>query len=419
MLFYFYFVIIKLVGEVMSPKRIEHLMQHMSESLKGKDIIKDFPSIIDDLEYIIRTYQLKIKGLTEDQIINHIYDIEYYKNEFLAELMKKYMELTWNKKFSYEIGEEILTSTGGYIQEKDTVELSVIGLLLNSENTADTLTRITHEYRHQYFFHFMHENSIEGILEYPSYFITMAKNYIPKPLNNIYDENNEFLDNQYYRDNHPRMYTEIDANNYGLNTVKRFLSDLYKLYPNKNDKLEKKVYKLQQELIKQCEIVEKRLKEEKRLETTYLSEIYLKRPITSTVLVDGIEKDSLLYADKTLKNNPIIKDKYEVFNIIMNDYSFKSYHELIIDKYRHITKLGNKSKINAIYDNIISSDPIILITKLVEEKDIDGINKFLLEHPTFKNEYKEEIDELFNNLVADINIINLLSKEEGIIIEKK
>ncbi|MBR5370238.1 MAG: hypothetical protein IK137_02925 [Bacilli bacterium] len=404
----------------MSPKRIENLMKHMSLSLKEKDIIDDFPSIIDDLEYIIRIYKLKIEGLTENQRINHIYDIEYYKTEFLAELMKKYMVLTYKQKFSYEIGEgEILISSGGYDQEKDIVNLSIIGLLLNSENTADILIRISHEYRHQYFFHFMHENSIEGILKYPSYFITIAKNYIPKPLNNKYNEKKEFIDNPYYNDNHPRMYSEIDANSFGLNTVRRFLLDLYELYPNKNSKLENKVNRLQEELIKESRIVEKVLKQEKRLESKYLDELYLQKPIDSTVLVDKEEKDSLLYADRTLKNNPIIKDKYEVLNILMNDYRFKNYHELLIDKYSAINKYGNKSKISIIYDNIINADPMILITKLVEEKNIAGITKFLNDHPTFKDEYKEEITELFSNLVSTSEIINLLSIEEKITLEKK
>ena len=404
----------------MSPKRIEHLMQHMSESLKEKDLIKDFPSIVDDLEYIIKTYKLKIDGLTDNQRINHIYDIEYYKDEFLAELMKKYMEISWNKKFSYEMGEgNILVSSGGYNQEKNIVDLSVIGLLLNSENTADTLVRITHEYRHQYFFHFMHENNIDKILDYPSYFITIAKNYIPKPLNNVYDEEKNFINNQYYRDNHPRMYTEVDANNYAINTVRKFLLELYGLYPNKNNKLELKVNKLQQELVKQCIKVEEVLKEENRLDQNYLNEIYLKKPISSTLLVDGEEKDSLLYTDKTLKNNPIIKDKYEVLNILMNDYRFKSYHELLLDKYNAIDKYGNESKIDSIYENIINSDPMVLITKLVEEKNQEGIIEFLEKHPTFKDEYKEEIDSLFNTLVADSKLINLLSKEESVIIKKE
>lgn len=404
----------------MSPKRIENLMKHMSESLKEKDLINDFPSIIDDFEYIVRTYQLKIEGLTENQRINHIYDIEYYKNDFLAELMKKYMELTFNKKFSYEIGEgEIQISSGGYIQERDIVSLSVLGLLLNSENIADILKRIAHEYRHQYFFHFMHENSIEGILDYPTYFIKIAKNYIPKPLNNIYDDEGIFVNNQYYRDNHSRMYSEIDADNFGINTIRKFLLDMYKLYPNKNSKLELKVNKLQQEIIKQSEEVENVLREEKRLEPAYYSEIYLKKPISSTLLVDGNEIDSLLYTDKTLKNNPILKDTYEVLNILMNDYRFKSYHELLLDKYNAIDKYGNASKINAIYDNIINTDPIVLITKLVEEKDTIGITRFLNNHPTFLNEYKEEINELINKTVPGIEILSLLSKEEYAIMKKE
>lgn len=404
----------------MSPKRIEKLMKHMSESLKEKDLIKDFPSILDDFEYIVRTYQLKIEGLTENQRINHIYDIEYYKNDFLAELMKKYMELTFNKKFSYEIGEgEIQISSGGYIQERDIVSLSVLGLLLNSENIADILKRITHEYRHQYFFHFMHENSIEGILDYPTYFIKIAKNYIPKPLNNIYDDKGIFVNNQYYRDNHSRMYSEIDADNFGINTIRKFLLDIYKLYPNKNSKLELKVNKLQQEIIKQSKEVENVLRKEKRLEPAYYSEIYLKKPISSTLLVDGNEIDSLLYTDKTLKNNPLLKDKYEVLNILMKDYKFKSYYELIIDKYQAIEQYGNKEKISTIYDNIINTDPVVLMNKLIVEKDIDGINKFLKEHHTFRDEYNEEIDSLFNTIVADSKIINLLSQDDSVIMKKE
>lgn len=411
----------------MSPKRLEHLLQHMSESLKEKDIIKDFPSIIDDLEYIVRAYKLKIKGLTDEQRINNVYNIEQHRIEFLAELMKKYMILKQNNNFSYEMDEgridlgkeKFIITSGGYIQEEDTVVLSVLGMLLNAKNTADVLKRITHEYCHQNFFHFMHENSIEGILKYPPYFIIVAKNYIPKPLHAIFDENDKFIRNQYYDNNHSRMYTEVDANVCAIETVKKFLLELYDLYPNKNKKLESKVSKLQQELINESEIVEEELKKDQEIEPKYLCEIYLKKPISSTLLVDGEEKDALLYTDKTLKNNPILKGKYEVLNILMNDYEFKSYHELIFDKYNAISKYGNKEKISAIYDNIINTDPMVLITKLVIEKDINGINKFLSNHPTFKDEYKEEIDKLFSTQVTDSMIINLLSKEESIIKKKE
>ena len=55
------------MGDGMSPKRLECLLKHMCMTLKNKDIIEDLPSIIDDLEYIVRVYKLKIKNLTEEQ----------------------------------------------------------------------------------------------------------------------------------------------------------------------------------------------------------------------------------------------------------------------------------------------------------------------------------------------------------------
>ena len=110
------------------------------------------------------------------------------------------------------------------------------------------------------------------------------------------------------------MYTEVDANNYAIETTQNFLIDLYSKYPHKNKKLEKKVIALQAELLKQCQVIKKEFKDEKRLEPKYLKEIYLKSPITSNVLVDGKETDSLLYIDRTIKNNYDLKENVEDLN---------------------------------------------------------------------------------------------------------
>ena len=420
MLFYFYFVIINLVGEVMNKKIIEKLLKRMSDSIKDKDIINDFPSILKDLELLINIFNKKIEGVTVNQKVCPVYNIERYKAEFLAEFMKKYMELTYNDKFSYEINElVVIISPEGYDEKTDIVNISALGLLLNDKNIAGILKSTIHEYRHQHFFHFMHENSIEGMLKYPAYYITMAKNFIPKPLGEKYDEEGFFIGNPYYKSNHRRLYTEVDADSFAINTISRLLPDLYKQYPHKSKKLEDKVNRVQKELLKQLEVVEKELKEDNRLETIYMSELYLKRPITSKVLVDEQETDSLLYTDKCLKDNPILKDKYEVLNILMDEYRFKDYHELLLDKYESIKQYGNASKINAIYDNIINNDPMVLITKYVEEKNLDGIETFINNHPTFKYEYQSQIKELFNKETPGSEILNILSIDECAIMKKK
>ena len=402
----------------MSPKRLEDLMRNMSESLKEKDIIQDLPSIIDDLEFIVRTYGLKIKGLTEEQRINHIYDIETYKMTFLAELIKKYMKLTLNKSFDYRIGEEVLFqgAVSAYDPKEDKIVISAFGSLLNSFNTADSMKSIIHEYSHQYFFGFLSIDKMEEMLNYPPNYIIIAKNYFSRE---IPKEGETKVQGQAdYFENYNRVYMEVDACDYALKTVRTFLLDLYNRYPNKNIKLEKKINKLQKTIIEQSMEVEKHYKEKGRADQKYLDELNAVEPITSTVIVDGEEKDNLLYTDKFIKNNPMLRDKYKVLGILMEDYSFKPYNKIILDKYRYIDEFGNATKINEIYSNIINTDPMLLISKLVMEKDTNGIIDFIKKHPTFKDEYENEINELFNNEVASMEIINLLSKEEKVVLQK-
>lgn len=403
----------------MSPKRLEGLLKHMSLALKEKDIIKDLPIIVDDLEYIVRIYKLKIKGLTDEQRINHIYDLSKYKMEFLAELMKKYMELTLDTKLKYKVSEEVLfqLAVGGYDPNQDEVVISAIGSILNSNNTSDSLKSIVHEFRHMHFIHFLHESKIEDILKYPSNYIIIAKDYIPKEIPKTRHEKTEGRPNYY--ENYNSVFMEVDASNYALETVKTFLLNLYERYPYKNNHLETKITNLQNILIEESKVVEEHYIEEGRADKKIVKELSGEIPITSTVIVDKEKRDLLLVTDKYLKANPILKDKYEVLNILMKDYEFKSYYELIIDKYKAIEKYGNKEKISAIYDNIINTDPMVLMNKLIVEKDIDGINKFLQDHPTFRDEYNEEIDSLFNTIVTDSKIINLLLQDDSVIMKKE
>lgn len=404
----------------MNLRRLENKLKKMSELLKRQDIIKDFPSILEDLEFIIKKYKLEIDNLTEDQMINHIYDLEYYKIDYLSELMRKYMELTWNKKFNYEIADgKLLTSSAGYNQDSNIVTISVIGLIMNSDNLIDTIRTIIHEYRHQQQFYFMHEKDIKGILNYPSYFINIARNYLPKEINVIKDKEGNIIDKPYYYDNYKRIYTEQDANSYAILTLETFLIHLYEQYPNKNEKLTEKVTKLQNEITKETKTVAKNLQQEGKINTSLLTEIYLRGHITSKVIIDKKEKDSLLYIDKTIKKEPILKDKYEVLNILMNDYSFKKYEELMLDRVKAIEKYGNNSKISMIFDNIINSDPVLLITKFIKERNIEEIKDFLKKHPTFKDEYKEEIEMIINSNTIDGEIVNLLNKKEKVKIKNK
>ena len=404
----------------MNPEELENKLQKMNESLQYKSIVYDFPSILEDIEYMLKTHEENLSSLTDEQRIDHLYDIEYQKIDYLAELIKRYMQITWKKEFSYEIVEGYLfNSTAGYNQKDDIVTVSVFGILNNSFNLADTIKSITHEYRHQLQYHFLHEKEFKDIIDYPPYFITIAKNMLPKEIITEVDEEGYVVAKPYYHDNYKRLYMEIDANMYGLEVSRKILKDLYELYPYKSEELEDKVNELQNILIEQSNVVEDNLKYEKRVSQPYLDEIYTTKPITSRVLVEDIEKDSLLFTDTCIKEHPEIKEKYEVLNILMHDYGFMNYWNIILEKYRQIEKFGNKDKIEEIYKYIIKSDPYLLITKYLTEKDKNKLKKFLNAHPTFIDDYKEDIKEIINLLVLDSDTLNLISKEENVILKKE
>lgn len=404
----------------MSPKKIEEKLQKMNDSLKERDIINDFPSILDDLEYIIKDYDEEVSKLTNDQRINHIYDIEYKKIDYLAELIRRYMEITWKKEFSYEIVEGYLfSSTAGYNQERDIVTISIFGILVNSLNLADSIKTIGHEFRHQQQFHFLHEKEFKDLLDYPPYFITIAKNLIPKEINVIKNEEGCIIDKPYYTDNYKRLYMEVDANTYGLELSRNLLTDLYEMYPDKNKELEKRVRKLQNILFQESKLVEENFKEENRTDQTLVDEIYTSKPITSTVIVDNTRKDSLIYIDKLIKEHPEIKERFEVLNILTTDYDQKYYWSIILDKYKKIQDFGHRNQICEIYDNIVKTDPLLLITKYMTEQNNKALYEFIREHPTFTEEYKDEINEIINSYMLGFDTLNLLTPEEDFVYRKE
>lgn len=399
----------------MKLKSIINRLNKMSKSLKERDIVEDFPTVLRQLEFIMNIDD------KQNDAEEKVFDVEYPKIDYMAEFIKKYLEIKWNNKFSYDL--DIIdifqpNSTGGYNQKEDKATFQVCGLINGSINMADTMRAITHEFRHQHLYHFMHESKEENLLNYPSFFIIIAKDTIPKDIILGEDENGNVI--KPYRDeNYNNLYMEIDANNYGIQLSRKIISDLYEMYPHKNKKLDKRVHDLQMRISNQSILVQNELYEEGRLNNTISSEIYLKKPITSKVLVDGEPKDRLLFIDKCLKDNPIVKEQYEVLGILMNDYDFKSFAEVFMGRYKSLTNSKDPNKVNAIYDHIIDTDPMLLITKLVIEKDVDGINKFLKDHPTFKEDYQEEINEIFSTMTTDFDILNLLSKPEYVIMNKK
>lgn len=394
----------------MNPIQIQKQLEEMSNSLKEKDIIYDLPSIVKDLEFIIFDYPNEINNLTEDERINNIHNIEYHKINYLLELIRKYMKLTWSKEFKYEIVDGYLfNSSGGYNQKEDIVTVSIFGMILNTENTTDQIKTIAHEFRHQLQYKFLKEKELSSILDYPPYFINIIKNMLPKEIKTIVSEEGYVIDKPYYYDNYKRIYTEVDANFYAMKVVEEFLLDIYEKYPNKNKELSERVNILEKEILIEAKNTKEGLNNEGRIDEIYLNEIYTFDPINSKVIFDNKEEDSLLFINKTINKEDNIEEKYPVLQLIRKNNNPKNYIEIMNDKNNYLRNNINKRKIDLIYKYIVKSDPILIISEYIVNNNIKGIELFLEDHPTFIKEYKDEIKSTIELLGADEKIIKILT----------
>ena len=392
------------------PKQIEERLKTMFLSLKDKNIIEYFPTILSDLEYIIKDYPKEMEALSDDDRINYLKYIEYYKIYYLSELMKKYMEMTWNKEFSYEVLDSFFfNSSSGYNIKEDRVLISTYGIILNSSNTIDSIRSISHEFRHQLQYKFLKEKELSNILDYPPYFINIIKNMLPKEIKTIVSEEGYVIDKPYYYDNYKRIYTEVDANFYAMKVVEEFLLDIYEKYPNKNKELSERVNILEKEIFIEAKNTKEGLNNEGRIDEIYLNEIYTFDPIKSKVIFDSKEEDSLLFINKTINKEDNIEEKYPVLQLIRKNNNPKNYIEIMNDKNNYLRNNINKRKIELIYKYIVKSDPILIISEYIVNNNIKGIELFLKDHQTFIKEYEDEIKSTIKLLGADEKIIKILT----------
>ena len=381
---------------IVSEQSIIKDLDARNNNLRNKNIIEYLPTILEDLEYLIFDYP---------KLIEKINRIEYYefnnsklqarRISYLATLISKYMSLKWKKKFEYKLDKESISkSTGSYKYKNDYIVFETLSMLLYDINISDDIKVLFHEFRHTLQYSFLKENELEKVMNYPSNFITIIKNMVPVIL-----EKNKLDDSLdgFYMNNYKRLYLELDAENYALEETKNFLVELYSLYPNKNRKLENKVIKVQSKINKEMIKCEKT----KNMIEIYEDNIYAKEAITTKEITSKLKyqnekKDSLIFIDELFKNNIDKLRYFKVLGIYLTDGRLKSYNEIMEDKERLLEKYDN-DKVNEVYNYIIKSNPSLLLSKYITEKDEKSISFFLENHPTYINKYKEVMNSINKN----------------------
>ena len=201
----------------MSVEELITKLENIVDDIEYYDVINGLDVFLDRLEFILFDCNKIVNNLSIEEKQDNIMDITTLKVMFFSELIKKYLEKTTKDKYTYEINDMFfLGQTSGYNAKTDMAIFSPLGMSLNSISDADIMKTIFHEFRHQRQTHFANIKDFKEMLNYPSSFIRILKNKIPKDVYENIDERGNIVDNSYYNINYSRMYIEVDADITGL-----------------------------------------------------------------------------------------------------------------------------------------------------------------------------------------------------------
>lgn len=379
----------------MDCKYIVNKINQMIKNIKQKDIISNFPEILNDLHYIYYTLEQDESKLDDVDIFMNGPNIDKKVIEYFSIFTQKYIKFKYNTDIEIELHEDynLATASGAYDCKDNKIKYATLGILIGKINTSSYLHTFLHEAKHK--------------MQHDSYSKTNAKDFLSNSENAVilakefaYGKGKENDNGEFYMSNYNNLYVETDAEIFSHNTIKTMLMEMFVEYKKQSkavttDELRIHLSLVQNKMKKNSlEIQEKR---KERMNLNIVNECYGIKPITSSYVYQGEEIDKLIALDKYIKNNPEIQETMPIFKLIFNENVPKTYDEINIDKQRLIGAYPEKRKqIIEIYNNIIKSDPILYLTYLVENNQTNEVIKFVENHNTIFLEYPEEIEKIIN-----------------------
>lgn len=360
----------------MSPQEIIEALEKKNSAITEEDFYDYFPKMIDDLLDIEENILNGINSLSYDDHVENDYEIHYLMIKYYMEILKIYIKAKYNITINYVFDEFVgIGGSAAYDEEEDSIRISVIGMLVQFINTCSYFQPLLHEFRHKLQHDFYNEEKLENYLNYPAYFILIAKQYLFMTCQQ----------EEFYLDNYTKLYSEIDAEEYSTNELVSIIPFLYQKYQEKQESTEELVNKVSQLLgiIKEnSNQIIKRLKDKDRIQTNISEELYGLSDFTSTFLLDGEEVDSITQINQFLKENSTLLKLFPAFQLIMRDDYLKDYQELMQDKKRLLEEIPNikitpidfdyptttHSQIEELYQTIVRTDPSLQIGEKPKQK---------------------------------------------------
>lgn len=346
-----------------------------------------FPMILDDLEYILIDFKNDRDKLSSEEQFMHSSDLRSKINVYMAKLAKVYF------KFAYGIELNIINSSdynlsmagGGYNKNDGNIYYSDFGALLSTTSDLSFLHTCMHEGRHKV----QHDAyKSDDLLSFPPHMLRLLKE-------NLLDDSLPEDNRKFYSDNYYILFTENDAEIFARDEVHCFIKNMMQLYLKASNKREEDIddnlmFKIS-EMNQLFNIILK--KEEFNINEDIATQIYNSTIIKGSYSITGQQIDRIVATDKYIKTNPELQEQYPILRLLFNGKVPKSYDEIIADleKFKEGKTEEEKMQIDNLYEEIITSDPILLLSDLLAKGQTFALDDFLKLYPTVISEYPEEL----------------------------
>lgn len=359
-------------------------------NLDIENIEELFPIILDDLEYILEGLAVDEKRLTSTERFMNGVNIAEKELAYFSKLATVYFKKIYNEEL------EIINSSdyslalagGGYSIETGKIYYSYMGAMLSKKSELSFLHTCLHEGRHK----MQHEAyTTEYISDFPPYMLRLLKESLLEE--SLQEDNRKF-----YLDNYQKLFTENDSEVFANEELENFIGKLLSLYLQKTNKTEKDIdNNLMYKLSKIKYLFNFELQKEKfNINEDVANQIYNAAIIRGDYKVNNQEVDRLIFTDKFIKSHPELQEEYPILRLLFNGNTPKTHKEIIKDlmRIKEGRTLEEKELIDALYDEIIATDPILLLTELLLSGNMKAVEVFMNTYPSVVIEYKDEIEKL-------------------------
>ena len=372
----------------MTVEKIKERLEQAKKNLNNDDLEIIFPSILDDLYYLLYSYNIDYNQLTRGEQFEDGYEFGCQIIDYLGLLARKYLKIIYQLDLEIVNEEEynMAVCAGGYDKKTDKMYYSYFGSTLSYNGQLGFLFTCLHEARHK-----MQNdlrNNLDGALIDPR-MILLTKEEI---LENSLKENNR----QFYKDNYSEIFYENDAESFAKAEISVFLNNIFTQYTKLMQSRGKEV---SNEIIDKKNSINVLIKLEiSQMKSPFTNEEIIGQlngeiPITGNYQINAEEKDKLIVMDKYLKAHPEMKEKYPLLQILFQGNRVKTYEELMYDKEQLLLQ-GNVQNVDRLFYYIIETDPILALKKRLTNGSIDDVKQYLSLHPTLFEEYSDEISVL-------------------------